>query len=73
MLALVERVLDELQEIERIAQAAAKPLGKLVEQASKETLSSSKYGSLYRKVRGFDRAIHELDTSKYVVAPTIHH
>ncbi|MGB5051157.1 MAG: 6-hydroxymethylpterin diphosphokinase MptE-like protein [Caldilineaceae bacterium] len=73
MLVLVERVLDELGEIERIAQEAARPLRKLVDQANKGAVSPSKYESLYRKVRGFDRAMHELETSKYVVAPTIHH
>lgn len=73
MLALVEQVLNELQEIERIAQEAATPLRKLVAQAEKEKLSTSRYEALYRKIRGFDKAMHQLDTSKYVVAPTIHH
>jgi hypothetical protein len=73
MQALVEQVGRELQEIERIAQEGAKPLRKLLGQVHKGNLSTSKYESLYRKVRGFDRAMHEIDTSKYVVAPTIHH
>lgn len=73
MLALMEQVSAELGEIERIAQEAAKPLRKLMAQVEKNGLSSSRYEAIYRKVRGFDKAMHELDTSKYVVAPTIHH
>lgn len=73
MLALLEQVAQELTEIERIAKEASRPLGKLVTQAGKDALTSSKYEALYRKVRSFDRAMHQLDTSKYVVAPTIHH
>lgn len=73
MLALLDRVSQELVEIERIAKEASRPLGKLVSQSGAGALTESKYESLYRKVRSFDRAMHELDTSKYVVAPTIHH
>lgn len=73
MLALLEQVDRELVEIERIAQEGAKPLRKLLGQVGKGNLSQSRYDALYRKVRGFDKAMHDLETSKYVVAPTIHH
>jgi hypothetical protein len=63
----------ELREIQRIGQRAVKPLRTVVSLVESRQITERKFEKLYRHVRQLDRSLNQLETSKYCVAPVIHH
>ena len=69
----LQSVRHGLTEVQRIGQRAAKPLRTLVSLVDDGELTEAKFNKLYRRIRHLDRALHQVEASRYCVTPVIHH
>ena len=69
----LQTVRHGLTEVQRIGQRAAKPLRTLTSLVESKELTEAKFNKLYRRIRHLDRALNQVEASRYCVTPVIHH